>query len=84
MGTPWGSQIRTIRWVRAAVRSWVRPHAPTPAVAPRRAAQAMPTCSTMATTLAGSLTNEDIRHAEELAGCPGEAEAMVKTVHKCR
>ncbi|CAL9668400.1 hypothetical protein SUDANB2_07281 (plasmid) [Streptomyces sp. enrichment culture] len=44
----------------------------------------MPTCSTMATTLAGSLTNEDIRHAEELAGCPGEAEAMVKTVHKCR
>ena len=25
MGTPWRSQIRMIRWVRAAVRSWVRP-----------------------------------------------------------
>lgn len=25
MGAPWRSRIRMIRWVRAAVRSWVRP-----------------------------------------------------------
>jgi hypothetical protein len=25
MGMPWRSQIRMIRWVRAAVRSWARP-----------------------------------------------------------
>ncbi|MFE3633168.1 tetratricopeptide repeat protein [Streptomyces sp. NPDC059168] len=37
-----------------------------------------------AITLARSLPNEDIRHAGELAGCPGEAEAMVKTVRKYR
>ncbi|MFG2266425.1 tetratricopeptide repeat protein [Streptomyces sp. NPDC048720] len=37
-----------------------------------------------AITLARSLTDEDIRHAGELAGCPGEAEAMVKTVRKYR
>lgn len=37
-----------------------------------------------AITLARGLTDEDIRHAGDLADCPGEAEAMVKTVRKYR
>ncbi|MEV6738546.1 tetratricopeptide repeat protein [Streptomyces sp. NPDC051104] len=37
-----------------------------------------------AITLARGMTDEEIRRAGELAGCPGEAEAMVGTVHKYR
>ncbi|MGW0081260.1 tetratricopeptide repeat protein [Streptomyces sp. NPDC003393] len=37
-----------------------------------------------AIALARNVTDEDIRRAGELAGCPGEAEAMVKTVRKYR